>query len=142
MADTGNNQRKPNESTWDDRASRDKRRGPKDGRPADVSGWADRTPAGARGPIDEEEARKLSYRENQKQRVTQQDQVINKFERTQFVAHVTDRITYTRNGDMVITIHVPYQFKHLAIPLTDTFGIPLSFDVEVWHPYTEAERNL
>jgi hypothetical protein len=36
---------------------------------------------------------------------------------------------------MVITICVPYQFKHLAEPLTDAFGIPLSFDVEVWQPY-------
>jgi hypothetical protein len=46
-------------------------------------------------------------------------------------------MTFNRNGDMMITIQVPFQFKHLAEPLTDAFGIPLSFDVEVWQPYQD-----
>jgi hypothetical protein len=39
---------------------------------------------------------------------------------------------------MMIQLQIPFQFKHLAEPLTDAFGIPLSFDVEVWAPYHEA----
>jgi hypothetical protein len=48
-------------------------------------------------------------------------------------------MSFNRNGDLNIQIVVPYQFKHLAEPLTDAFGIPLSFDVEVWRPYQEAD---
>jgi hypothetical protein len=39
---------------------------------------------------------------------------------------------------MIITIQVPYQFKHLALPLADAFGLPLSIDVQLWEPYVEA----
>ena len=110
----------------------------KDGRTADVSGWRDHTPSGLRGPIDEAEAAELASRDRQTQHVTQQDRLLRHFSHAQFVAHLGEKVSYTRNGDMVFTIQVPYQFKHLAIPLTDAFGIPLSFDVEVWRPYSNA----
>ena len=39
---------------------------------------------------------------------------------------------------MRVVIEVPYQFKHLALPLADAFGLPLSIDVQLWEPYIEA----
>lgn len=125
---------KPDKSSNNERGSGKKRR------PAHVSGWFDRTPSGIRTGIDEDEADRLINRPPQKQQVGKGDQSVRRFTRTQFVAHITDRMTFNRNGDMMITIQVPYQFKHLAEPLTDAFGIPLSFDVEVWAPY-EAETE-
>lgn len=109
-------------------------------RTADVSGWSDHTPTGLREGINREEAAELAYRERQTQLVSQQDRVIRKFEHAQFVAHISDRISFTKNGDMMIQLQIPFQFKHLAEPLTDAFGIPLSFDVEVWAPYREASE--
>ena len=125
------------------RLPRDRRYGPrnKDGRVADVSGWSDYTPSGLRDGIDEAEATKLAERARQEQRVRVQDRQVRKFEHTQFIAHISDRVSYNRNGDMIVTIQVPYQFKHLATPLTDAFGIPLSFDVEVWQPYRDAKEH-
>src|SRR5204863_2489739 len=96
-------------------------------------------PSGLRDGIDEAEATNLARRERQRQSVNTHDRVVRKFEHTQFVAHISDRISYNRNGDMIVTIQVPYQFKHLATPLTDAFGIPLSFDVEVWQPYKDRQ---
>jgi hypothetical protein len=29
---------------------------------------------------------------------------------------------------------IPYQFKHLAMGLSDVMGLPLSFDVQLWSP--------
>lgn len=81
----------------------------------------------------------MSERKRQVQRVTRQSEVVDQFDHCQFVAHVTDNIKFNRNGDMMVMIQVPYQFKHLAMPLTDSFGIPLSFDVEIWVPYKDAE---
>lgn len=66
--------------------------------------------------------------------------MLRKFTGTQFVAHVTDNVKFNKNGDMLITLQVPFQFKHLATPLTDAFGIPLSVDVQIWQPYREAEQ--
>lgn len=138
MAGTGNDKRA---TGWLDDASTPGRQRPSNesGRSADVSGWHDRTPTGIRDRVDEEEARRLVNRPPQKQHVQSDERSPRKFERTQFVAHVSDRMSFNRNGDLNIQIVVPYQFKHLAEPLTDAFGIPLSFDVEVWRPYKEQE---
>jgi len=83
----------------------------------------------------------MAQRPRQEQFVRDQDRRIRKFEHTQFVAHISDRISFNKNGDMMIQIQVPFQFKHLAEPLTDAFGIPLSIDVEVWAPFTEAKER-
>lgn len=45
---------------------------------------------------------------------------------------------FLKSGDLVLHLVVPFEFKHLAIPLTDAFGIPLSVDIQVWSPYKEA----
>ena len=139
MAATGDDKR---HTGWvDDAATQGSERdGDKKGRPADVSAWHDRTPTGIRGRVDEEEAKRIVNRPPQKQTVKEDTRSTRKFTRTQFVAHISDRMTFNRNGDLTIQMVVPYQFKHLAEPLTDTFGIPLSFDVEVWEPYKEADE--
>lgn len=121
-----------------DGSSAHERGGAANGRPADVPNWHNKLPSGLKDGVDEEEAAKIASRPRAEQRVHEQDRRLRKFTETQFVAHVTDKVTYNRNGDMMVTIQVPYQFKHLAEPLTDAFGIPLSFDVQVWRPYTEA----
>lgn len=139
MAGTRDNQRT---SEWydDASASGSQRGSDESGRAADVSGWHDRTPTGIRNRVDPDEAEQLAKRPRQKQTVTRNERSTRKFDRTQFVAHVSDRMSFNRNGDLTIQIIVPYQFKHLAEPLTDAFGIPLSFDVEVWEPYQEANE--
>jgi hypothetical protein len=118
-----------------ERAARQERRN------AHVSGWNDRTPSGIRERVDEEEAQDLVSRPRQEQHVKEQDRRVRTFDHTQFVAHISDRISFSKNGDMMIQLQIPYQFKHLAEPLTDAFGIPLSFDVEVWAPYKDAKER-
>lgn len=100
--------------------------------------WSDRTPSGFRGRVDLQEVQNLASRPLAPQRVSEQDRQIRSFESTQFVGHVSDQLKFNRNGDMIITIQVPYQFKHLALPLADAFGLPLSIDVQLWEPYVEA----
>lgn len=46
---------------------------------------------------------------------------------------------FNRQGDLIVTLLVPFEFKHLAIPLTNAFGIPLSVDIQVWNPFSEYE---
>lgn len=139
MAGTRDDQR---DAEWyDDATTSSSQRGSDESRrPADVSGWHDRTPTGIRNRVDPDESERLAKRPRQKQSVAQNERSTRKFDRTQFVAHVSDRMSFNRNGDLTIQIIVPYQFKHLAEPLTDAFGIPLSFDVEVWQPYQEMDQ--
>lgn len=110
-------------------------------RRGNVPGWNDRTPAGLRDRVDYEEAEELARRPRQEQHVREQDRRVRTFDHTQFVAHISDRISFNKNGDMMIQLQIPFQFKHLAEPLTDAFGIPLSFDVEVWAPFAEATNR-
>ena len=63
---------------------------------------------------------------------------VERFERTQFVGYMTDKVSFNRNGDMLVVIQVPYEFKELALPLTNAFGLPLSIDVELWAPFRNA----
>jgi hypothetical protein len=137
MAGTGNDQR---DSGWNEftNLQDDPQRDGTSGRPADVPSWSDRTPSGLRDRVDKDKAEQSAYRPRHTQRVNHQAEVVENFDHAQFVAHITDNIKFNRNGDMMITIQVPYQFKHLAMPLTDAFGIPLSFDVEIWVPYQKA----
>lgn len=62
---------------------------------------------------------------------------MSKFTGTQFVCHVSRDMTFNRYGDLVIQLTVPYQFKHLAIPLSDAFGLPLHVDLQIWKPYED-----
>jgi len=103
----------------------------------DVGRWGSNTPSGRRGGVDTSSAVKRANRARQIQQVERQDRVLREFEHTQFVGHITDKISFNRNGDVLIQIQVPYEFKELAMSLTDAFGIPLSFDVEVWELYKQ-----
>jgi hypothetical protein len=142
MAGTSEHQRSTRGGNGADTPLDSERGGVEDGRTADVPRWFDRTPSGVRDGVDEEEAETLAARPRQEQVVTQDEKSVRRFTWTQFIGHVNDKISFNRNGDMVFQIVVPYQFKHLAEPLTDAFGIPLSFDVEVWKPFAESiERD-
>jgi len=44
---------------------------------------------------------------------------------------------FTRQGDVEIKLVVPFEFKHLVLDLSNAFGVPLSFDVQIWNPYAE-----
>lgn len=97
------------------------------------------TPSGQRGGVDIDEAIRLASRDHHDQTTSPHDRDLRKFTGCQFVAHVDATIKFDKNGDMIVTFRVPYQFKHLAIPLTDAFGIPVSIDVQIWQPYRNAE---
>lgn len=86
-----------------------------------------------------EEAAKASQRAPHQQVVTFDDKQIINFDGVQFVAHLGNDAKFNRQGDLVITLLVPFEFKHLAIPLTNAFGIPLSVDIQVWRPFTDYE---
>lgn len=58
------------------------------------------------------------------------------FDHTQFIGYVKS-VKYTRSGDMEMVVTVPFEFKHLALALVDTTGIPLSWDVQTWQPFLD-----
>lgn len=60
---------------------------------------------------------------------------------TQFVGYIGKDAKLKTNGDLELVITVPYQFKHLAIGLSDVAGLPLSIDVQLWKPYADARKN-
>jgi hypothetical protein len=134
-------------ANWYDKAGRrrephgSERNGDEERRPNDVPSWSDVTPSGIRRGVDEAESNRIASRQRQNQQVGKDEKRIRVFSWTQFIGHVSDKITFNKNGDMIVQVVVPYQFKHLAEPLTDAFGIPLSFDVEVWKPYTDANAT-
>lgn len=46
---------------------------------------------------------------------------------------------FSRNGDMEITLTIPYEMKEFAFPLSDAYGLPLSVDVQLWKPYNDDD---
>lgn len=106
----------------------------------DYSGAKQRIPSGYRGGVDEKSIAD-SLRPPHDQRISRDDRVVSKFAHAQFVAHLSNDMRYGRSGDLTITLTVPYEFKHLAQPLADAFGLPLSIDVQVWAPFSEAEAD-
>lgn len=62
----------------------------------------------------------------------------NPFAGVQFVGYIKQEMKFLRNGDLNITIQVPFDYKWMALPLTDAYGIPLSVDIQVWEPYEET----
>lgn len=104
----------------------------------EVSGWFERTPSGWRARVDPEAAAAKARREPHVQALSQQFHLPRGFDGTQFVGFIKNESKFARNGDMIVTIQIPYEFKHLAFPLTDAVGLPLSFDVQLWKPYREA----
>ena len=50
------------------------------------------------------------------------------FDEAQFTASVRD-LRFTASGDVLLTLVVPYSDKHLAVPVSDAYGMNL--DVEV-----------
>lgn len=86
------------------------------------------------------EALKAASRDRAGQTVDRNHNAVRKFEWTQFVAYLsTADMKFAKNGDMLLTLRVPYGFRDLAIPLSDAFGLPLSVDVQLWQPYREAQ---
>lgn len=62
---------------------------------------------------------------------------MRRFTGTQFVAYVNSDMKFDKYGDMIVNLRVPFDFKELAVPLSDVFGLPLSIDVQIWKPYEE-----
>lgn len=90
----------------------------------------------------EDFAAEVASREPQEQAIVMGNSRIKKFESAQFVAHLKSDMKFTKNGDVEITLSIPHEFKHLAFPMSDAFGLPLSIDVRVWAPFTEATRDI
>lgn len=80
-------------------------------------------------------------REKHVQEITENDVTIAKFEHGQFVAYLGGKINILRNGSVSVNLHVPYEFRHLALGLVDAVGVPLSVDIQVWKPYNEAVKR-
>lgn len=117
------------------------RSGDEDGRGADVSGWYERTPSGWRDRVDPDLALKIAEREKAKQRIDQTTRRIASFAGCQFVAHVSDKMTFNKHGDLIVQLIVPFQFKDMAVPLSDAFGLPLHIDVQLWEPFDRRIRE-
>jgi hypothetical protein len=102
-----------------------------------VSEWFKRSPSGWRDGVDETAAKATASRQRPSQNIDKQDRQIRKFGGCQFIAHVAEAMKFDKNGDLIVVMRVPYEFKHLAVPLSDAFGIPMSVDVQVWRPFEE-----
>lgn len=64
------------------------------------------------------------------------------FTRCQFVGHLSRGLKFTTTGDLIVEFVVPSQYTDLALPLQHTVrGVPLSVDIEVFRPYTEARGD-
>lgn len=87
----------------------------------------------------EDAAARITNRDGQQQAIVMDNARRRGFTHAQFVAHLKSDMKFTKNGDVEITLVVQHEFKHLAFPLSDAFGLPLSVDVELWRPYTEAQ---
>ena len=124
-------QSSPNGQRWFDDPSDRGGHGDEGGRPDDVRDWGDGTASGRRGGI----AGEISL--GQKQSSVSLHRA--RFERARFAGYITNPTRFISNGDLVISVQIPFEYKHLALPLTDAFGIPLTFDVEVYKPYRDAE---
>lgn len=131
MADARNDDG-PNEST--DEFGRPV---PQDGDGADVRFRYEQSPSGwRRRTVRSEE----QIRQPQTQGIEQHQRAYGAhFDRTQFVAYLSGSdMKFARNGDVLVTMRVPYEHRDRAIMLTDAFGLPLSVDIELWEPYREA----
>lgn len=116
--------------------------GNEDGWDATVSGWSDRTPAGRRSGLNPDAATTKAARTPHQQQVTHDDAYYSPgFTWTQFVAYLKDGGKFNKNGDLEMTLIIPFEFKHLGVPLTDAVGLPLSFDVQLWQPFATAQAS-
>lgn len=88
---------------------------------------------------DPEFAEQVATRDPQDQAILLGNARVKRFTSAQVVAHLKSDMKFTKNGDVEITLVVPHEFKHLSFPLSDAFGLPLSVDIRVWKPFTEAE---
>jgi hypothetical protein len=50
------------------------------------------------------------------------------FNEAQFTASIRD-LRFTASGDVLLTLVVPYSDKHLAVPVSDAYGITLDVDM-------------
>ena len=57
------------------------------------------------------------------------------FDHAMFTASMRD-MRFTASGDVLLTLVVPYSDKHLALPVSDAYGIQL--DVEISRKRREA----
>lgn len=77
-------------------------------------------------------------RPRQSQRPTYRPEIATNFKGCQFIAALTTRTSFTKFGDLMLNLQVPFEYRHYADPLLDVFGLPLSIDVELWTPYSET----
>lgn len=63
------------------------------------------------------------------------------FTHAQFVAHLHD-IKFSRNGDIVATITIPFRYRNRGLPLSDAWGVPLSVDIQRWNFHDNFRRQL
>ena len=110
----------------------------------DVRGGHYGTPSGVKPGVDEEKYNEIvkKARPTPTQDVAAEERALRKFHHTQFIGHVSDDMRFDKFGNMRVTFIVPYEFKHLAMPLSDGFGIPMHVDVQVWKPYDEAAKGV
>ena len=64
-----------------------------------------------------------------------------KFDHAQFAAHLHD-FKFTRNGDVVVTLVIPFRYRDRGLPLSDAWGVPLSVDIQRWSLHDNYQRQL
>lgn len=63
-----------------------------------------------------------------------------KFDGARFVTQLVE-FSFTRSGDVLVKIRVPYLYRHQAANLKDAYGIMLECELKVWSQAEEARRE-
>ena len=63
-----------------------------------------------------------------------------RFDESWFVASLVE-FAFTRSGDVLVKLRVPYQYRDQASKLKDAYGVMLQAHLAPWSQAEEARRN-
>ncbi len=99
------------------------------------------TPEQRQRGVIEHRTRAEQRRQAQQEALLSQDDISrDKFEGSRFVTQLVE-FSFTRSGDVLVKLRVPYLYRHQAANLKDAYGIMLECDLKVWSQAEEARRE-
>jgi hypothetical protein len=63
-----------------------------------------------------------------------------KFDECRFVTQLVE-FAFTRTGDVLVKLRVPYIYRHQAAKLQNAYGVMLECDLQRWSQELEARRE-